>query len=134
MLYRSGNWGGGGNYKNYMTMKQLIYSVLTRRSAVNPVSGNYYVLLPPPPQESREGVAEEEQDILPGGDPDAGIPTDQARIHGIERGPHIPEQNSVPEHLSYVPSEDNVPVDVETHIEDTTNTDLSSVTQPPDSD
>ena len=77
---------------------------------------------------------EEEHEILPGGDPDAGIPTDQARIHGIERGPHIMEQGTVPEHLSYMPRDDNPPVDTETRVEDNTNTDFSSVTQPPDSD
>lgn len=76
---------------------------------------------------------EEEHDILPGGDPDAGIPADQARIHGIERGPHITEQSTAPEHLSYLPTEDNIPVDVETHLDDP-NTDFNSVTQPPDSD
>lgn len=76
---------------------------------------------------------EDEQDILPGGDPDAGIPADQARIHGIERGPHITEQTTAPEHLSYLPSEDSLPVDVETHVDDTANTDFS-VTQPRDSD
>lgn len=79
-------------------------------------------------------MVEEEQEILPGGDPDAGMPVNQARIHGIERGPHISGQSSVPEHLSYVPSEDNITVDVETHADDTVNTDFSSITQPPDSD
>ena len=37
---------------------------------------------------------EDDHEILPGGDPDAGIPADQARVHGIERGPHISDSRS----------------------------------------
>lgn len=80
-----------------------------------------------------------EEDILPGGDPDAGIPADQARIHGIQRGPHISgEQHGAPptEHSSYLPPpEDSLPVDVETNVDDA---DFGNVTgqqsAPPDSD
>ncbi len=101
-------------------------------------------------QESVEDVAEEDQEILPGGDPDAGMPTDQAQIHGIERGPHIgepghgsgpPEPDHDPESVSGVPAEDSLPVDVVhssvgTHGsgEGTNSHDLSTVTHPPDSD
>ena len=76
---------------------------------------------------------EEDQDILPGGDPDAGMPADQARIHGIERGPHITEQSAPLE--QYLPAEDSLPVDVETHVDDT-SIDFSTVNQQqqPDSD
>ncbi len=35
-----------------------------------------------PPAESRE----EEQEIVPGGDPDAGMPAEAAETHGTERG------------------------------------------------
>lgn len=94
-------------------------------------------------QELSEDVAEEDQELLPGGDPDAGIPVDQARIHGIERGPHITTDNVVvgpqsSEHSSYPPegppdpAADILPVDVETY--GNTSTDLTMVTQPPDSD
>lgn len=83
-----------------------------------------------------------EEDIIPGGDPDAGIPADQARIHGIQRGPHITEQQGgapPTEHSSYLPAEDSLPVDVETRVDDA---DFSTVTSqqqqqqpaPPDSD
>lgn len=100
-------------------------------------------------QESVEDAAEEDQDILPGGDPDAGMPTDQARIHGIERGPHINEHRHGggppepdPDSGSGLPAEDSLPVDVESHstvgthgsVEDSNSHDLSTVTHPPDSD
>ena len=95
-------------------------------------------------QESVEDVAEEDQEILPGGDPDAGMPTDQARIHGIERGPHmgehrhVPEPDHDPETVSGVHVEDSLPVDVVhgTHGsgEGTNSHDLGTVTHPPDSD
>lgn len=38
-------------------------------------------------QEPPEDQPEEDQEILPGGDPDAGMPADQAEIHGTERVP-----------------------------------------------
>lgn len=81
-----------------------------------------------------------EDDIIPGGDPDAGIPVDQAQIHGIQRGPHITEdQPGAPapsEHSPCLPQEqDSLPVDVETHEDDA---DFSNVTSQqsalPDSD
>lgn len=86
-------------------------------------------------QESVEDVAEE--DVLPGGDPDAGIPADQARIHGIQRGPHISEQQGTPptEQSSYLPAEDSLPVDVETHVDDSEFSNVTSQqSAPPDSD
>lgn len=96
-------------------------------------------------QESAEDVAEEDQEILPGGDPDAGMPVDQARIHGIDRGPHIEHihGSGPPEpDPDSVPAEDSLPVDVDTHstvetrgsLEGTNSHDLSTVTHPPDSD
>ena len=61
------------------------------------------------------------------------MPVEQARIHGIQRGPHITESPPT-EHLSYSPSGDGVPVDeLETNVDDTAN-DHSTVTQHPDSD
>ena len=38
-------------------------------------------------QEPPEDQPEEDQEILPGGDPDAGIPAEQAEIHGTDRVP-----------------------------------------------
>lgn len=80
-------------------------------------------------QETEEAVAEEDQEILPGGDPDAGMPAEQAEIHGIKRGspPPLTEQSERP-----VPTDgiDNID-EVENNVE---NTEVSTVTQPPDSD
>lgn len=77
-------------------------------------------------------MVEEDQEILPGGDPDAGMPADQARVHGIERGPHI--SDTLPtEHLPYSPArEEGLPAHVGTSLDDIAN-DNNTLTHP-DSD
>ena len=91
--------------------------------------------------------------IQPGGDPDAGMPADQAEIHGTERGPapedehsHAPkdEHSHAPKDgQDHTPAEererdppvtdslDNIDDDV---IDPGETPDSSNVTHPPDSD
>lgn len=59
-------------------------------------------------QEAPDDGVEEDHEILPGGDPDAGIPVDQARVHGIERGPHITDTHPT-EHLPYISTTEEIP-------------------------
>jgi len=47
-------------------------------------------------QESTEEGGDQDPVILPGGDPDAGMPADQAEIHGIERGPPAEDHDQEP--------------------------------------
>lgn len=93
-----------------------------------------------PPEEQAETV------IQPGGDPDAGMPADQAEIHGTERHPvpdTEPEQEPEPEPVEtneqgdppITDTLDNIDEDdvdpVDNNIDDSRNV---TVTQPPDSD
>ena len=100
------------------------------------------------PQETpEEEPGEAEPVIQPGGDPDAGMPAEQAEIHGTERGPapeaepsHAPKDG----HAHTPPAEegdrdppvtdslDNIDDDVIDPGE--TPPDNSNVTHPPDSD
>ena len=65
--------------------------------------------------------------VQPGGDPDAGMPAEQAEIHGTERGPPTDESERYP---AVTDSLDNIDDD----IDPVDNNDSSNVTQPPDSD
>ena len=44
-------------------------------------------------QEAPEEERDQDQAILPGGDPDAGMPAEQAEIHGIDRAPPSEDQD-----------------------------------------
>ena len=78
----------------------------------------------PPAEESAEG----DQEVVPGGDPDAGIPAEQAEIHGTQRGSPPPADET--ETRSHPPATDGLDnIEVENNIEE----DKLS-TQPPDSD
>ena len=90
----------------------------------------------------QETVTEEEaaeeggQDIVPGGDPDAGMPAEQADIHGIHRGspPQIEEPITRP-HPPATDGLDNIEVENNNNnIVDEVTADPKSGTQPPDSD
>ncbi len=69
----------------------------------------------PPADESRE----EEQEIVPGGDPDAGMPAEAAEIHGTERGGDGGDHDNEPEQPPSPP-----PLDA---IDDVTNQNTGSV-------
>ena len=76
-------------------------------------------------------MVEEDLEILPGGDPDAGMPADQAQVHGIERGSHI--SDTLPtEHLAYSPAREEGPAIQGNSLSDITN-DNTTLTHP-DSD
>ena len=78
-----------------------------------------------------EAVEEAEQDIVPGGDPDAGMPAEQADVHGIHRGsPPQTEDTGTRPHPPATDGLDNIEVD--NSIEEDSDTKLG--TQPPDSD
>ena len=64
--------------------------------------------------------------VLPGGDPDAGMPAEQAEIHGTERGPPLEEPERYP---IVTDSLDNID-----DVDQVDNNDGSNVTHPPDSD
>ena len=93
---------------------------------------------------SMQEPAEEQEEVViqPGGDPDAGMPADQAEIHGTERHP-IPDTE--PEHESVTiedneqgdpPINDSIDnIDEDDTIDDSVDQDKHTVvTQPPDSD
>ena len=82
--------------------------------------------------------------IQPGGDPDAGMPADQAEIHGIEReeAPEEEHSHAPKDDHSHAPMEDrerDPPVtdsldNIDDDVIDPGNLDSSNVTHPPDSD
>lgn len=80
---------------------------------------------------AEEPSEEGDQEIVPGGDPDAGMPAEQAEIHGTQRGssPLVDET----EPRSHPPATDGLDtIEVENNIEEDSDNKLS--TQPPDSD
>ena len=79
-----------------------------------------------------EDAAEEDQGIVPGGDPDAGMPADQAEIHGTQRGsPPPPADGTEPQ--SHPPASDGLDnIEIENNVEEDSDTKMG--TQPPDSD
>ena len=80
---------------------------------------------------AEEAAEEGDQDIVPGGDPDAGIPAEQAAIHGTQRGTSPPiDETETQSHLPATDGLDNIEVD--NSIEEDSDTKLG--TQPPDSD
>ena len=86
-----------------------------------------------PLQEAPEEERDQDQAILPGGDPDAGMPAEQAEIHGIERAPPPEDQDQDQELYPVVTdsldnTDDGDPVVGETH-----DTSDGNVTHPPPS-
>lgn len=53
----------------------------------------FHLLSSSPSQEAPEEERDQDQAILPGGDPDAGMPAEQAEIHGIDRAPASEDQD-----------------------------------------
>ena len=78
-----------------------------------------------------EDAAEEDQGIVPGGDPDAGMPAEQAEIHGTQRGSPPPADRTEPR--SHPPASDGLDnIEIENNVEEDSDTKMG--TQPPDSD
>ena len=68
---------------------------------------------------------------MPGGDPDAGMPAEQAEIHGTQRGSPPPTDGT--ESRSHPPASDGLDnIEVENNVEEDSDTKVG--TQPPDSD
>lgn len=85
----------------------------------------------PVEETATEDAAEEDQGIVPGGDPDAGMPAEQAEIHGTQRGSPPPTEGT--ESGSHPPASDGLDnIEVENNVEE--GNDTKVVTQPPDSD
>ena len=102
------------------------------------VKKTFLLLVQEPPEEQEEAV------IQPGGDPDAGMPADQAEIHGTERHP-VPDTEPEPESGPVETDEqveppntdtlDNIDEDDVDPVDNNVNGSRNvTVTQPPDSD
>ena len=80
-----------------------------------------------------EEPTEEDQEIVPGGDPDAGMPAEQADMHGTQRG--SPPPTDEPEIRSHPPATDGLDnIEVENNVEEDSDTKVVTQPPPPDSD